>query len=741
MSPRENQIENSKGSDKPSRSNAGTSTSERGVAKRSSNACTRCRKQKIKCSGSPPCETCSKRNRVCVFDERDNKIIVTQGYISDLQSKIALLERNQAGSESSPTLVESTRDDSDKGFNNTIQVAPENSLLSENAAQGRSRRSASSELMSESMDEDITNPLAASPSTYMAATNGRTFYLGTSSNWSFSGRVLRVVHEHVYQRPLPASYLLFDGAAYDLKWDGLRWPQGPSTNVVIPSLDHAIYLINAVKFRCGQLFHLFDEDDFMARMHRFYSEGRDQDPAGVTGLWYIHFLLVLAFGQAITLSKAVERRPAGADYFVYALQHLPDITALGHDPMMSAEVLCCIALYLQSVDHRNSAHVFIGQATRIALVYGMHTEMPILDLGEQHVQRCRRIWWTVYVLDRQMTSLMGLPQSVRDEDIETKIPTFQGSTQRTVALSMQIRLSRIIAEINASIYGASGRLNQKFLTSTKAALENIAGLADELRCSLPLRLNQSGHGVSRVSAYLHLLYNQCIVLATRPLMFCCLKMALESPAKIGSFTSSRKVCTLLQLCIESCQQIVLILENLQAQGLLETFLPFDLDSLYISSVVLLIGRVLDVFPMQDWSALLQRSSTVLQEMVARGNLIAGFRYNEIQRFDEMVNNLQTAANPHVASFSTAMRHDQSSTILPQAGTNTAAPMTPFQDQMPADGHPAIGHSLLSGLHPENSNNGGFDELLTAEQLMDVADSIEIEDCEWMAHTMMQNSIW
>ena len=107
----------------------------------------------------------------------------------------------------------------------------------------------------------------------------------------------------------------------------------------------------------------------------------------------------------------------------------------------------------------------------------------------------------------------------------------------------------------------------------------------------------------------------------------------------------------------------------------------------------------------------------------------------------MVNNLQTAANPHVASFSTAMRHDQGSTILPQAATNTAAPMTPFQDQIPADGHSAIGHSLLSGLHPENANNGGFDELLTAEQLMDVADSIEIEDCEWMAHTMMQNSIW
>ena len=83
---------------------------------------------------------------------------------------------------------------------------------------------------------------------------------------------------------------------------------------------------------------------------------------------------------------------------------------------------------------------------RIALIQGMHTDMPVENLGEPLVQRCRKIWWTAYILDRQMTSLMGLPQSIQDDDISCQVPTFAGSAQRAAALNMQIKLARIYAE-------------------------------------------------------------------------------------------------------------------------------------------------------------------------------------------------------------------------------------------------------------------------------------------------------
>ena len=86
----------------------------------------------------------------------------------------------------------------------------------------------------------------------------------------------------------------------------------------------------------------------------------------------------------------------------------------------------------------------------MAFGYGMHTDMPIADIGDVTVQRCRKIWWTVFILDRQMTSLMGIPQSMRDDEITCRLPTFPTSPQRAAALDMQIKLSRIYADIARS---------------------------------------------------------------------------------------------------------------------------------------------------------------------------------------------------------------------------------------------------------------------------------------------------
>lgn len=88
---------------------------------------------------------------------------------------------------------------------------------------------------------------------------------------------------------------------------------------------------------------------------------------------------------------------------------------------------------------------------RIALGHGFHTDMPVERLGEQVVERSRRIWCTVYILDREMTSLMGLPQSVHDDDVHPQLPTFSGLGRRSTALDLQIKLSRVISVINRSM--------------------------------------------------------------------------------------------------------------------------------------------------------------------------------------------------------------------------------------------------------------------------------------------------
>lgn len=168
-----------------------------------------------------------------------------------------------------------------------------------------------------------------------------------------------MTHEHLYHSPLPTDSLLFEGSTYDLGWDGLRttvYAEAP----IVPTLDYSIYLINAVKFHAGQLYHLFDEGTFMGGLYAFYEDPQQQ--MATDGLWYIHYLVIIALGKALVVQRNRDTRPPGCEFFSRALQLLPDTTHLARDSLIATEILCGVALYLQALDHRNSAYNFVRNA-------------------------------------------------------------------------------------------------------------------------------------------------------------------------------------------------------------------------------------------------------------------------------------------------------------------------------------------------------------------------------------------
>lgn len=82
----------------------------------------------------------------------------------------------------------------------------------------------------------------------------------------------------------------------------------------------------------------------------------------------------------------------------------------------------------------------------------MHTNMQGQGLDEAHVQRSMNVWWTVYILDRQMSSLMGVPLALKDTEISAPLPAFDGSRQKSQALEIHVKLSRILSQILNSEY-------------------------------------------------------------------------------------------------------------------------------------------------------------------------------------------------------------------------------------------------------------------------------------------------
>lgn len=80
----------------------------------------------------------------------------------------------------------------------------------------------------------------------------------------------------------------------------------------------------------------------MESFSRFYEDPRDK--SNYPALWFIHFLLILAFGKSFIAGAGKDKRPPGAELFAQAMRLLPDITFLYTDPIQSVEILCCAAL-------------------------------------------------------------------------------------------------------------------------------------------------------------------------------------------------------------------------------------------------------------------------------------------------------------------------------------------------------------------------------------------------------------
>ncbi|KAL0782088.1 hypothetical protein CaCOL14_003423 [Colletotrichum acutatum] len=376
----------------------------------------------------------------------------------------------------------------------------------------------------------------------------------------------------------------------------------------------------------------------MEHFATFHASAADQ--LKVPRLWFVHYLILLAFGKAFIVQTSKSHQPPGAELFVQAMKLMPDFTFFECDYIERIQVLCCTSLYLHCISSWPAAYRYIGQALSTAFEHGLHTEMQSHHLDETYVQKCRLVWWTIYVLERQMSALMGVPMFISDECVCTPFPIYYEQAQRTSALHVQIKLAQVLGQIHQTVYGIEGQLDSRYLGATKAVLQSIAGLATNLHDSFDIDSSENTSGVSRVSAHLHLQYHQCIVLTTRPLLFIFLQSKLgQSEPVLMQWLHSDSIRNLLQVCTDSSRQIVKILSRLLSHGLLESFLTFDLDATSTAAVAMSMAAAVEPTLISDHAAWSQRVFLILEEMDSHGSKIAGMISSELRQLDHYLHHL------------------------------------------------------------------------------------------------------
>ncbi len=198
------------------------------------------------------------------------------------------------------------------------------------------------------------------------------------------------------------------------------------------------------------------------------------------------------------------------------------------------------------------------------------------------------------------------------------------------------------------------------------------------------------------------------------------------------------------MSVEASQKILNIAESLQDQGLLgkslqyvllisvdkviETFLPWDLDALFVSTTVFLLTQFVDFTLLDDQSSWLEKAYNLLEAIASSGNRIAAFRIVELRKLDEMLKECN-------------VNQTQSSTTSPSAvGRNHR---TRYTSSFP-EGYHSMSDLMDTevGMGPSYtgfSDEGSvFGDDLTAEQILAVAESMDLEGMDWLSFPTLDN---
>lgn len=329
--------------------------------------------------------------------------------------------------------------------------------------------------------------------------------------------------EHHYVGSGSSTYLAqrLNPAEANLAWDAHPMYKDPSSLKrpptpflpQLPPFEFAKRLYTVQNAFIGGIFHFCPPSEFEARLRQAYDHPPEPENREDT-LSYCLVLLLLCYGSMYSVNQwAGSDGPPGFNFFRHALFLLPEIHQEGS--VLFVQVLGLIAPYFQNLNRKDAAFLYIGLAMRMAISLGLHQEVAD-DMGPIEREARRRLWWSVYSMDRIISVKSGNPISIHDEDIGAAWPSFlvgvdhhQSSSR---ILSQYTRLSRILGRIGGEIYRKKHRPGTSLLHSVQSIMTDLSNWLKDV----PAEISTSSMFRESVSTFLH--YYHCVTMTTRPFL-------------------------------------------------------------------------------------------------------------------------------------------------------------------------------------------------------------------------------
>ncbi|KAL2856795.1 fungal-specific transcription factor domain-containing protein [Aspergillus pseudodeflectus] len=588
---------------------------------RSSTACYRCYKRKVKCSREKPCRSCRLANRDCQYPVRDRNVTVSESYLRSLEARVAQ--------------------------GRSVEQPPHPPLTPvEGSLESRA------EIPAQSVGVQLSDPLVEDPTSEVFVSGLKrlrspTTLLGVAD---FSNQI--AIASGPVLEGLQVQRQAYD--YYQLDHDTSSTP----CSFKLPPYPYALLLYERFAIFVGHDWHWFRKQTFRRRLDLTYKDPRAKELKD--RIWLCRLLIVFALGESYNSESAPEvrlgrgdenthggadtgsdegegigRRVPGTEFFEQALTLLQ---VRHEDPSIDqVEALNLAAFYSYSLNRKKAAYMYAGLSFRMACILKLHKpSLPSTPALE--AEHRKRIWWTTYCIDRMTSTELGLPPALQVNRVEQSYPDdsallhpsdraefYDAETHTT-----QVQLAFIHADIceNMKSIRKGDTMDVDVGDLTRPILQRL----EEVRAGLPVHMSfdvEDGMPPAmkgmpdRSLASLYQRYHQCFVLLLRPLFLKQISYLLAGDT-IKAYQEDLRFLT--NTCLRAARTNLKIITDLRSCDRMTRFGFWE--SLHLFSALMILSLATSVntrWPhtfteKPDDRNTYDTAKGLLNEMIAAGNL-------------------------------------------------------------------------------------------------------------------------
>ncbi|AGO13434.1 AaceriACL096Wp [[Ashbya] aceris (nom. inval.)] len=643
---------------------AGREERNKRPAKRAPLACLRCRRRHVKCPGGTPCAKCASANIACEYLEPSKKLIVSMKYLQRLQEDLARARKENAA------LNAALREE--RG-----EVELQARTLAAEAEEGiQFHRNTVDE------EDEVVPDFAERRGRLVESRKGQRYFVGSSSMTLFGMEVQSLVPEALQrdrgelESPILGAARLAAPSAVEVPAERVTLVhQEDSTtykvvlnnccggteevqlHLGLPPFAYAMLLVDTFVTYNDGCFYFFNEGIVKESLRRSYGGHAAYQDCTLQTMWLCKVFLIFAIGEMylgtancdLNENPTLQQRSAlpGSGFFAHATQLFSILFSSDGIEKATAEggieIMLLYAFYLQVADRTVSSYFYFGQALRACLILGWHVDAQRDVLSRFELEHHRRLWWTVYMFERMLSSKAGLPLSLSDNTIATELPDdFDMSNPppgcehyifaEAEYITHCVRITQVNAQILIKLYQKQPDSN--ILPIIKDIVMQLLEWRANMSAFLQVDFTQKELKISRLCTNMFTEYFQGLNLAIRPLLFHFVSKQLASFEETNTYINlskySKTISSLLNCSLQASINSIRSLWALMGENMVALFGYMDREYLFTSACTLIFFNAAFGIHEQTYHHL-DHALRIFTKMRDLGNHPAGLRMAQLLR--------------------------------------------------------------------------------------------------------------